>query len=164
MSAAASPFRLCGCAAAALAGAAVLVLTGCGGDPSNYASSAGEVASAVGQATVVSAVAAAEPSASAAPGRSVAATLIIRRPPLDASVAEGGTAQFSVEADGARGITYQWLRDDEPIADETGSVLQLRASAADHLVHIRVLVSAPGASVRSPQAVLRVLPSPPTPG
>jgi tartrate dehydratase alpha subunit/fumarate hydratase class I-like protein len=83
--------------------------------------------------------------------------LAIRRAPQDVTAAEGETAHFSVEADGVRGIAFQWLVDDEPVTGATGAIFQWPATAGDHLAHISVLVSGGGATLQSRQAVLRVV-------
>ncbi len=94
--------------------------------------------------------------ASAADGESI---LRIRRQPQAAEVAEGELVQFGVDLEGpsaVASVTYQWLRDEQPIDGETGPVLRLRANAADHLARISVTVRAGRRSVHSDAAVLRV--------
>jgi hypothetical protein len=128
---------------------ALLVLlgsTGCGGgDLPNDPSAAG--------APAVSAVPPAQAAASAA---GAVTSVVIRRQPSSVETREGSTARFSVDAEGPRSVTYQWLRDDEVIEGATGAVLQLRVTPGDHLARISVIVQAGHTKVQSESALLRV--------
>ena len=117
----------------------VLGLTGCGGGdfPDGF------------RTTATSADA-------SAPASRTESFVVIRRQPLGVEVREGSVAQFGVDADGPRSITYQWLRDGEPIEGETGSILRVLVTPADHLARISVIVKAGGATIQSDSAVLRV--------
>lgn len=106
-----------------------------------------------GAATAPEAAASVAAAAVAAP-----AALAIVTPPREVRTPAGSIAQFSVRADGPRGLSYQWLRDDEPILGATGTILQLPVMADDDLAKISVVVSAGGASLQSAAALLRVTP------
>jgi hypothetical protein len=82
--------------------------------------------------------------------------LVIRRQPQGVQAREGGVAEFSVEVDGPGRVSYQWLRDDESIDGETGPVLRLPVTAADHLARFRVEIRAGSARMQSLPALLRV--------
>jgi hypothetical protein len=138
---------------AAVLAMALLAVAGCGGGDlpvDTLAPAATSVAEAKAAATE-------SPTAASPPSSRPAVALTVRRQPDDAQAREGGVVQFSVEADGLRGITYQWQRDDEPIAGAVGSILQLTVERGDHLARYSVLASAEGVSVRSRAALLRVL-------
>ncbi len=66
---------------------------------------------------------------SAAPGPGLAfapgTTPSITGQPADISVNGGANAIFSASATGSAPLRYQWLHNDDPIADETGASLQL---------------------------------------
>jgi hypothetical protein len=93
--------------------------------------------------------------ASAAPAN-IASPVVVRRQPLSLEVREGSVAQFSVEAEGSHALTYQWLRDGEPVAGETGTVFQFSVTSDDDLSRISVLITVEHGSVLSKSALLRV--------
>lgn len=133
-----------------LGGLVALGLAGCGGGDFAF-----DAASADAPA------AAAVPAAPPAAGASAAAdapVLSIRRQPRSVEVRAGSIVLFGVDVEGPGAVSYQWLRDDQPMAGETGAVLQLSVDPADHLARISVIVSAGRRSVRSDAAVLRVAP------
>lgn len=133
-----------------------LVLCGCGGGDfqvgADVPATPTEPRATAGQAVGPAAAAA----AASAPGAGGGSALRIHRPPQGIEVVAGEVAQFGVEVEGPPAVTYQWLRDEQPIDGETGPVLRLRTDAADHLARISVIVRAGGRTVRSDAAVLRV--------
>jgi len=146
-----------GCGAA-LVGVILVMLIGCGGQtlPVDVTS----VDAAASTPEPARPAASSQP-ASAPPhaGSAVSASaphFVIRQQPRSVEVREGEVAQFQVEAEGLRSITYQWLHDGEPINGATGSILQLPATAEDHLAKISVLVGTGADAVQSERVVLRV--------
>lgn len=106
----------------------------------------------------------AAPAATVAHAASAANAADTQRPhivqaPQDAAVLAGGMATFSVRADGPRGLSYQWLRDGDPVEGAIGTSLQVRTTEADHLSAFSVDVTAGKLTVRSVTATLRVSPS-----
>lgn len=99
-------------------------------------------------------------STSAPPGQAASGSspiFVIRRQPHSVEVRDGEVALFTVAAEGFRAaVSYQWLRDGEPLNGEIGSILQLPATADDHLAKISVLVGSGPAAVQSERVVLRV--------
>jgi len=144
-----------------LAAFLVAAVAGCGGGDFPVEASGTEAPVAAPGTTALAAAAPAAPSATAASGSAPSAevSLVIRRQPAALEVREGDAALFSIAAEGPRTITYQWLRDDEPIEGETGTVLKLTATPADHLARISVIVRAAGAMLHSDAALLRVSPA-----
>src|SRR5262249_37935297 len=66
---------------------------------------------------------------------------VITQQPADQTVAEGGTATFSVQATGSA-LSYQWQKGDADIAGATGSTYQLsNVTGADDGAQYRVVVT-----------------------
>jgi hypothetical protein len=79
--------------------------------------------------------------------------------PADTTVIAGWKAGFTVTATGTAPLTYQWLRDDEPIAQATGPFYQLDpVTAADSGAVFTVRVSNAAGTVTSSPATLTVQP------
>ena len=139
----------------------LLVLAGCGGGDFPVDAPATE-APAVSGASVTQATAldgaatTATLAAASASASSAEPSVVIRRQPLGVEVREGSIAQFSVDAEGSRSVTYQWLRDDEVIEGETGTILKLTVTPADHLARISVIIRAGRTTLQSDSALLRV--------
>jgi glucose/arabinose dehydrogenase len=77
--------------------------------------------------------------------------------PQDATVAPGEPATFTVEANGPGTLSYQWLRNGQPIAGATAASYTLAsAQAADSGAVFRVRVTNTGGSVTSDGATLTV--------
>ena len=148
--------------AVALLLAGLAGLPGCGGSdgpgdllapvsPTGSGTPGVEAPAAVPAATV--------PQAASAAGVTDALRPRIVQAPQDATVAPGIVAIFSVRADGPRGLSYQWLRDGDPVEGAVGTSLQVLATEADHLAAFSVDVTAGKITVRSGAARLRVNPS-----
>ena len=141
-------------------------LPGCGGGdgPGDLLAPVSSAdASAHGVETTVAAPATTAPHAASTVSASASASDALRphivQAPQDATVVAGDVVTFSVRADGPRGLTYQWLRDDDPVEGAIGMSLQVRATEADHLTAFSVDVTAGKLTVRSVTATLRVSPS-----
>jgi len=81
---------------------------------------------------------------------------VITTQPADTGVIIGGTAQFSVELADATDVTYQWRKDGEDLANETGATLTLiNASNLDSGVY-DVVITGPGGTTISDGATLTV--------
>ncbi len=92
---------------------------------------------------------------SAPPGSDVAPTIDTQPASLFASV--GGTAVFSVMASGTPAPTYQWRRNDSPLAGKTDSTLVLNnVTQADSGAGFDVIISNRAGSVTSNRATLTV--------
>ena len=143
---------------AALVAVILMILTGCGGQAFSVDVASVEAAASTpepAQAAVsLRPASAPHPVGLAASGS--APHFVIRQQPRSVEVHEGEVAQFQVEAEGLRSITYQWQLDGEPINGATGSILQLSATAEDHLAKISVLVGSGADAVQSERVVLRV--------
>jgi hypothetical protein len=83
--------------------------------------------------------------------------------PIAQSVAEGGTATFSVVASGAGPLLYQWRKDEAPLAGATGATLTLTGVTAASAGNYSVAVSNASGSVVSNRAPLTVTPAPAAP-
>lgn len=83
--------------------------------------------------------------------------------PLSASVLEGQTATFSVDASGAGPISYQWLRNGVPIAGATSSSYTTPALsiAADNGTTYSVVITNAVGTVTTSAATLAVAAPPP---
>lgn len=143
----------------ALVATLLAVLTGCGGQ--TFAVDASPVEASASAALPDQAAVGAGPASTPTPAGPAASgpspQFVIRLQPHSVEVREGEVAQFSVAAEGRRStVTYQWLRDGEPIAGAIGSILQLPATAEDHLARISVLVGSGTDAVQSERVVLRV--------
>ena len=67
----------------------------------------------------------------------------ITQPPADTTVVRGGTATFSVTAEGEAPLTYQWRKDGVAIASQTSSTLTLaNAQLADQAAYSVVVTNA----------------------
>lgn len=82
------------------------------------------------------------------------------RQPQDTSTVAGSFAQFSVLADGAPPLSYQWQRNGVDIAGARSPVLTVYALAGDDQARYRVVLGSPQGSITSSEAVLTVLPVP----
>lgn len=146
--------------ATALLWAGLFGLPGCGGDDGPGDLFASPISSADSGARGVEATVAAPAKAAgpAAPAASAADALLphIMQAPQDAMVEAGSVATFSVRADGPRGLSYQWLRDGDPVEGAIGTSLQVVATEAEHLAVFSVDVTAGKHTVRSAVATLRV--------
>jgi hypothetical protein len=145
----------------ALSSLVVLCCTGCGGGDGPFESPAPDtLAAPVARAAEPPADAVSRVEAPSAPAGAAAPSLepsiVIRRQPSSAQAREGTLARFSVEAEGAGALTYQWLRDERVIEGGTGPVLQLLATQGVHLARISVVVRQGDAVVQSRAAVLHV--------
>jgi hypothetical protein len=77
--------------------------------------------------------------------------------PSDVVAPEGSNALFSVSADGAPGLSYQWTFDGTNLDGATNSVLLITNSVPDAAGEYRVLVSNPYANMDSEPATLTVI-------
>ena len=145
----------------ALLWAGLVGLPGCGGDgPGELlvpVSSTDAGAHAV--ETIVTTPAATVPHAASAASATDAQRPHIVQAPQDTTVTAGGMATFSVRADGPRVLSYQWLRDGDPVEGAIGTSLQVMATEAEHLAGFSVDVTAGKLTVHSAVATLRVNPS-----
>lgn len=67
---------------------------------------------------------------------------VITVQPQDQTIGEGGSVQLTVQATGARPLSYQWYRDGEPLADATNRILTLtELTRADHGARFSCVVS-----------------------
>lgn len=86
----------------------------------------------------------------------------ITAPPQGLTVAAGGTAVFTVEADGTSPLDYQWLYDGQPLSGQTATTLTLvdvqASDAGDYQVQV---TNSFGSVLSAPAAILTVL-VPPT--
>lgn len=76
--------------------------------------------------------------------------------PAGASVAENGNARFSVIADGATPLRYQWRRNGTDIVGATGPAYTFFAALADSGAVFSVVVSNANGTLTSPGATLTV--------
>ena len=82
----------------------------------------------------------------------------IAQAPRTAAVLHGASATFSVRAQGAGPLVYQWQRDGVPIAGAvTPHYTTAPVSAADHRAQYRVVVSNPGGMASTVPVVLQVV-------
>jgi uncharacterized delta-60 repeat protein len=88
----------------------------------------------------------------------VVVTPVVVAQPTSIVVDDGGTATFTVGANGRR-LAYQWLRDGEPVGGGTNSSLTLAGAVASNAGRYSVVVSNPSGSVTSDEARLRVRPA-----
>jgi glucose/arabinose dehydrogenase len=89
----------------------------------------------------------------------------ITQQPLNLTVDTGSIVEFSVDAAGTFPLTYQWLRDGQPIRNATASVYYVApAGPADNGAQFQVVVSNPYGQATSDAATLTVLyTTPPVP-
>jgi len=80
--------------------------------------------------------------------------------PRNRTTVEGATVSFSVVAAGTRPLSYQWLFNGNPLADETNTVLTLSNVSAAEAGEYSVVVSNRLDRVTSSAAVLTVNPAP----
>ena len=80
----------------------------------------------------------------------------ILTPPANQTVPEGGNANFSVVANGALPLHYQWSRNGTPIANATNATLSLTGVLPSQAGNYRVAVTNNLGSTNSPIAVLTV--------
>ena len=80
----------------------------------------------------------------------------ILTPPANQTVVEGGNATFSVVANGALPLHYQWSRNGTPIANATNATLSLTGVLPSQAGNYRVTVTNNLGSTNSPIAVLTV--------
>jgi alpha-tubulin suppressor-like RCC1 family protein len=80
--------------------------------------------------------------------------------PVDQSVYVGASINFSVQADGPAPLTYQWRLNGTNIIGATTSTLNLQNVQATQAGFYSVLISNPGGSVLSSNAVLLVIAPP----
>ncbi|MFO1500031.1 MAG: immunoglobulin domain-containing protein [Verrucomicrobiota bacterium] len=78
--------------------------------------------------------------------------------PRSQSASEGANVSFTVEATGSLPLNYQWLRNDQPLLNQTNPTLALIAVKIDHAGSYSVLVRNPAGLVTSQSAVLTVNP------
>jgi hypothetical protein len=76
--------------------------------------------------------------------------------PVSTSVPVGGTAVFTVLANGSPPLAYQWRRNGANIAGQTQATLSVTATQADNGARYSVVVSNAAGSVTSNDAVLTV--------
>jgi uncharacterized delta-60 repeat protein len=88
----------------------------------------------------------------------VVVTPVVVAQPTSIVVDDGGTATFTVGANGRR-LAYQWLRDGEPVGGGTNSSLSVAGAVASNAGRYSVVVSNPSGSVTSDEARLRVRPA-----
>lgn len=136
-------------------------LLGCGGrdfpaDPATAESKQESTPPPAVASAFVSREAVATAAAASAASACIESPIVVRRQPLDLEVREGGVVQFSVEAEGSHPLAYQWLRDGEPVAGETGTVFQFSATSDDDLARISVVITAGRETLLSRPALLRV--------
>ena len=80
-------------------------------------------------------------------------------PPVPATVSAGTTATFAVGATGPAPLSYQWLRDNTPLADANAATYTTPATTlADNGTHYAVVVTNPAGSTTSAEAQLTVTP------
>jgi hypothetical protein len=77
-------------------------------------------------------------------------------PPASQAVNEGANVSFSVTADGALPLTYQWSRNNSPLDGETNASLNITGVLPSQAGDYRVLVSNNLGSTNSPAATLTV--------
>jgi hypothetical protein len=77
-------------------------------------------------------------------------------PPVGQAVNEGANVSFSVVADGALPLTYQWSRNNNPLDGETNASLNITGVLPAQAGDYRVLVSNNLGSTNSPAATLTV--------
>lgn len=86
---------------------------------------------------------------------------VILAGPADRAVDEGEAVRFSVETGGTAPLSYQWLRDGQPITGAGGPAFSITsAGLADDGARFSVIVSNDAGSVTSPAASLAVRPHP----
>ncbi|MGA2866866.1 MAG: LamG-like jellyroll fold domain-containing protein [Verrucomicrobiota bacterium] len=78
--------------------------------------------------------------------------------PASVSRFPGGTASFSVAAQGSTPITYQWLKGADPIPGATGTTLTLTSLQASDVASYSVVATNPYGQTNSPPATLSLLP------
>lgn len=84
---------------------------------------------------------------------------VITVPPVNATVIDGAAAQFSVTAGGSGTLSYQWLKNGNPIGGATQAALAFTAvHATDDGASYAVRVSNSAGPVTSPAATLTVTP------
>jgi hypothetical protein len=77
--------------------------------------------------------------------------------PQSVAAAEGGSASFTVAADGTAPLSFQWMKNNVDIADATNQTLVLGAVYyADNNAKIKVAVTNPGGTSTSSEATLTV--------
>ena len=152
--------RAASACAAALLWAGLVGLPGCGGGdgPGDLLAPVASTGAGAVETTVAAPAATVPHAASAASATDELRPRIVQAP-QDVTVAAGDVATFSVRADGPRGLSYQWLRDGDPVEGAVGTSLQVRATEAEHLTVFSVDVTAGKLTVRSVAATLRVSPS-----
>ncbi|HZR19638.1 MAG TPA: immunoglobulin domain-containing protein, partial [Verrucomicrobiae bacterium] len=92
---------------------------------------------------------------------SVSGAPIIQRQPLDALVAQGGTAVFTVSAEGSPEPAYQWLFDDTNVlTGETSATLTLTNIQPVQAGYYSVVVSNSAGKVTSARANLAIIGAP----
>ena len=77
------------------------------------------------------------------------------------TVADGGTARFTVAATGTPPLAYQWVFEGAPIAGEMGTVLEIKPVTSANAGRYQVVVMNPWGSVTSKVAVLAIQASAP---
>ncbi len=86
-----------------------------------------------------------------------AAAPTVKTPPQNVSIAERGSASFSVDFDGSAPLTFRWLKNGAAIAGATAPSLQLdRVPFADNGAKIKVEITNPSGTVTSAEATLSV--------
>jgi len=88
------------------------------------------------------------------------ATLAILTQPLSQTVEIGRPSTFNVLASGVAPISYQWLKDNVPVANATNNVLSFPSTARTSGGGYRVVVSNPFVMLTSSNAVLTVVAAP----
>ena len=95
-------------------------------------------------------------------GQTATGSPTITTPPTAQTAAVGGTATFSVVATGNAPLTYQWLKDDNEIADATNASFTLTNVQASDAANYTVVVTNAVGSVTSSAAALVITGLPPT--
>ena len=136
-------------------------LIGCGGrdfpgDPATAEPNQESAAPPARASALVGSEAGVTAAAASAALATIDSPIVVRRHPLGLEAREGSVAQFSMEAEGSHSLTYQWLRDGEPVSGETGTVFQFTVTSDDDLARINVVITAERSTVHSKSALLRV--------
>ena len=82
-------------------------------------------------------------------------------PPVSATVTVGASHTFSAAAIGSSPLSYQWLRNNEPVPGANGTTLTLAGVTSANSGSYAVQVSGPGGTVTSLAATLQVVAAPP---
>lgn len=78
--------------------------------------------------------------------------------PTAVTVAERGTATFSVAANGSAPFTFQWFKDGQPIQDATGSTYTIASTPTSAAGNYKVVVTNGSGSAPSDEVALTVTP------